>query len=50
MNLWDMLGLSPREGLLLAAAGLAMACAWAAAVVLRRSRAERRSGLGLHDR
>ena len=50
MNLLDTLGLSAQEGLLAAAAGLATALLLAAAVFLRRSRAEQKSSLGLDDR
>ncbi len=49
MNLLDTLGLSPQGGLWAAAAGLVAAVLLAAAVFLRRSRAEPKSGLGLHD-
>lgn len=50
MNLWDALGVSSQGGLLAAAAGLVTALLLAAGVILRRSRAEPKSGLGLHDR
>jgi hypothetical protein len=49
MNLLDALGVSPQGVLWAAAAGLVTAVLWAAAVSWRRSRAEQKSGLGLHD-
>jgi hypothetical protein len=50
MNLWDALGVSSQGGLLAAAAGLVTALLFAAGVIWWRSRPERKSGLGLHDR
>jgi hypothetical protein len=50
MSIWDTLGLSAQQGLLAVAASLATACLLAARVILRRSRAEQKSALGLHDR
>lgn len=50
MNLLDTLGLSAQGGLWAAAAGLVAAALLAAAVFMRRARAEQKSGLGLHDR
>jgi hypothetical protein len=50
MNLWDALGVSSQQGLLAAAAFLGTAILIAAGVILSRSRPERKSGLGLHDR
>ena len=50
MNLWDTLGVSAQGGLLAVAAGLVTAALLAAGLFLRRSRAERKNGLGLLTR
>ena len=46
MDLWEMTGLSPRQGLLVAVVGLAVAAALALRGVLRKSEAEERRGDG----
>jgi hypothetical protein len=50
MNLWSVLGVSARGGLLAAAGGLVAAIVVAAAVLFRRSRAEPGGRLRLLDR
>jgi hypothetical protein len=50
MNIWNMLGLSPQQGLLAVTAALATTCLLAARVILQRSRVPQKSALGLLDR
>ena len=49
MDLWNALGVSPQQGLLAAAGAIVTAFAFAAFVLLRRSRGESKVGLGLDD-
>jgi len=50
MDLWGMLGLSPRQGLFLAAGGLVVAAVVARRAFVRRAREEPQRGLRLDNR
>ena len=50
MDLWEMTGLSPRQGLFLAAAGLVLAAAMALRAFVGRTAGEAERGLRLNDR
>ena len=50
MNLWDALGISQQQGIMGACACVVAALVLGAGLFLRKSRAERKGGLGLDDR
>lgn len=50
MDLWHALGITPQQGLVFAGVVFAAALVLAGSVFVRRTRAERRSGLGLDER